>query len=272
MTEEEFLRICQFVYTHYGIDLSRKKEFVRGRLDNLLRRNGWQSYSVYMNVVETDFTGKRKKELMNLLTTNHTFFMREAQHFQWMRQKVLPYLAQKERDSKDLRIWCAAASTGEEPYTLAMLLVDYFGLEHEAWDTKVLATDLSTKVLTQAVRGEYTKDQIEPLPKRWQRKFFRPCKEKDRYQVTEELKQEVIFRQFNLMDEFPFRRTMHVIFLRNVMIYFDRETKQALLKRICRLLEPGGYLFIGLTETIDRMGLPLEAVRPSVFRRTEAGI
>jgi chemotaxis protein methyltransferase CheR len=270
VTKQEFFRICQFVYKQYGIDLTKKEEFVHGRLDNLLRKNGWGSYDNYMNIVESDVTGMRKREMMDLLTTNHTFFMREGEHFDYMRREVLPWLAGKERKSKDLRIWCGAASTGEEPYTLAMLLIDYFGLEHKNWDTKVLATDLSTRVLKKAVKGEYTRQQIQPLPERWKRRFFRQSMGEDIYRVTEELKQEVIFRQFNLMDEFPFRRKMHVIFLRNVMIYFDKETKQALLKRICRLLEPGGYLFVGQTETVDRHGLALDMVRPAVFRKTEA--
>ena len=159
MTQEEFLRICRFVKDKYGIDMLRKKEIVQGRLDNYIHANGFYNYSEYMNAVESDITGKWERELVNILTTNHTFFMREFEHFDYLKQVVLPYLKQKEGVRKDLCIWCGAASTGQEPYMLAMLLKDYFGLEHNMWDTKVLATDISTEVLAHAQAGIYEKEQ-----------------------------------------------------------------------------------------------------------------
>ena len=150
MTETEFLRICHFIKSRYGIDMIRKKEIVQGRLDNYIRANGFADYSEYMNAVESDITGRLEKELVNILTTNHTFFMREFEHFDYLRQVVLPQLKMREERKKDLCIWCGASSTGQEPYMLAMLLKDYFGLEHSHWDTKVLATDISTEVLQHA--------------------------------------------------------------------------------------------------------------------------
>lgn len=269
MTDAEFNRISTFMKTKYGIDLTQKREIVNGRLENTIRKNGWGTYSAYMNAVETDITGRLEKELVNLLTTNHTYFMRESEHFDYMRKVVLPWLSNKEQNSKDLRIWCAASSSGEEPYAIAMLLLDYFGLEHKYWDTKVLATDISTEVLEIALKGIYTKEQVINIPENWKRRFFRLIDEGERYKVTEELKDEVIFRQFNLMDMFPFRRKMHVIFLRNVMIYFDKKDKRDLLSRIYDLLEPGGYLFVGRTETIERGNVPFEMVEPSIFRKPE---
>ena len=164
MTEAEFLRIYRLIKNKYGIDLDRKKEIVQGRLDNYIRRGGYQSYSEYMNAVESDFTGRLEKELVNILTTNHTFFMREFEHFDFLRQEVLPQLRRKEENTRDLCIWCGAASTGQEPYMLAMLLKDFFGLEHHLWDTKVLATDLSTEALQHATLGRYDSEQIESLP------------------------------------------------------------------------------------------------------------
>ena len=150
-----------------------------------------------------------------------------------------------------------------------MLLLDYFGFEHQYWDTKVLATDISTDVLQTALRGVYSKDQVMNIPDRWRRRFFKPSADGELYSVTDELKNEVIFRQFNLMEMFPFRRKMHVIFLRNVMIYFDKKDKSDLLRRIYELLEPGGYLFLGRTETIERGNIPFEMVEPSIFRKPE---
>ncbi len=267
MTQEEFLRICRFVKDKYGIDMLRKKEIVQGRLDNYIHANGFYNYSEYMNAVESDITGKWERELVNILTTNHTFFMREFEHFDYLKQVVLPYLKQKEGVRKDLCIWCGAASTGQEPYMLAMLLKDYFGLEHNMWDTKVLATDISTEVLAHAQAGIYEKEQIDTLPESWKRRFLKSVDDGTRYEITKEIKDEVLFRQFNLMEPFPFKRRMHIVFLRNVMIYFDKETKQELIRKVYEAMEPGGYLFIGRTETIDRSEVPFQLIQPSIFRK-----
>lgn len=269
MTEEEFLRIVRFLKSRYGIDMSRKKEIVNGRLENYIRTNGWKTYTEYMNAVDMDYTGQLERKMVNILSTNHTFFMREVEHFTYFRQVVLPWLKKKEEHSKDLRIWCGASSTGEEPYTLAMVTMDFFGLEHEKWDTKILATDISTDVLQQAIRGIYSTEQVEPLPDNWKRRFFRKVLNQEEYRVTDELKKEVIFRKFNLMEPLPFRKKLHVVFLRNVMIYFDEPTKRQLVKRIYDMLEPGGYLFIGQTETIDKYNSGFTMVKPSIYRKKE---
>lgn len=269
MTEEEFLRIYRFIKSRYGIALDRRKEIIQGRLDNYLQWNGFSSYSEYMSAVESDGTGKLEREMINILTTNHTFFMREFEHFDYLRQKVLPELKRKETRKKDLCIWCGAASTGQEPYMLAMLLKDFFSWEADDWDTKVLATDVNTEVLLQAVRGVYDKDHIDSLPESWKRRFLHPVDGGERYEITQEIKDEVIFRQFNLMDDFPFKRKMHIIFLRNVMIYFDKETRKQLIQKVYDVMEPGGYLFVGRTETLDKNHCPFEMIQPSVFRKSE---
>ena len=269
MTEEEFLRIVRFLKGRYGIDMSRKKPIVQGRLENYIRTSGYKTYTDYMDAMDKDITGNLEKKLVNLLSTNHTFFMREPEHFTYMRQVVLPWLKRREEKGKDLRIWCGASSTGEEPYTLAMILMDFFGLEHGAWDTKVLATDISTDVLQHAIKGVYSTEQIEALPENWKRRFFCKAMDQEVYTATDELKNEVIFRKFNLMEPFPFRRKMHVVFLRNVMIYFDEKTKRELIQKIYDVMEPGGYLFIGQTETIDKAYSEFELVQPSIYRKRE---
>ena len=267
MTQEEFLRICRFIKERYGIDMNRKKEIVQGRLNNYIHVNGFLNYSQYMNAVESDITGRLEREMVNMLTTNHTFFMREFEHFEYLRQVVLPYLKQKEAAKKDLCIWCGAASTGQEPYMLAMLLKEYFGLEHTMWDTKVLATDISTEVLQYAKAGVYEKEKIDTLPDTWKRRFLKSINNGEQFEIAKEIKDEVLFRQFNLMDPFPFKRKMHIVFLRNVMIYFDKETKQDLIRKVYDVMEPGGYLFIGRTETIDRSDIPFQLIQPSIFRK-----
>lgn len=272
MSEKEFLRICIYMKSRYGIDLNNKKEIVNGRLENYVRGGGWSSYDAYMDAVETDITNNLDKKLVNLLTTNHTYFMREPEHFTFLRQEVLPYLKRKEEHQKDLCIWCAACSSGEEPYTIAMVIQEFLGLEQNSWDTTILATDLSTKVLQQAVSGTYSAEQVESLPETWRRRFFKSSPDRLTYEATRELKAQILFRKFNLMDPFPFKRKMHVIFLRNVMIYFDDRTKRELIQKIYDVMEPGGYLFIGQTETIDRQSTPFQMIRPSIFRKKEGTV
>jgi len=267
MTDEEFFRIYRLLKDGYGIDMERKKEIVQGRLENYIRINGYRNYGEYIHALTADATGKLEQELVNILTTNHTFFMREFEHFDYLKKVVLPQLRASEARRKDLYIWCGAASTGQEPYMLAMLLKDFFGLEHEAWDTKVLATDISVEALNHAVRGIYEKEQTENLPDAWKRRFLHAIDGGWRYEITKEIKEEVLFRKMNLMDEFPFKHKMHIVFLRNVMIYFDKKTRDELISKVYDVMEPGGYLFVGRTETIDRSAAPFRMIQPSIFQK-----
>lgn len=271
ITDEEFVRISTYMKQRYGIDLSQKKVIINGRLENYLKRRNWNSFNELMDEVERDKTGNEEKMLVNFLTTNHTYFMREFEHFDFFKSQVLPWLKAKESRSKDLRIWCGASSTGEEPYMIAMVLADFFGLEREQWDTRILATDISTKALQQAMNGIYSAEQLERMPEQWRRHFFKSLNGGTQYQVSEELRREVIFRQFNLMEPFPFKKRLHTVFLRNVMIYFDEKTKRELVQKVYDAMEPGGYLFIGTTETIDRSTTPFQIIRPSIFRKGERG-
>ncbi len=266
MSDEEFRRIVNFIKSRYGINLTHKKVIVQGRLDNYLAQHGYKSYGEYMNAVERDASGKELQNLVNILTTNHTYFWREPEHFEYLRETILPQLKRTEAASRDIRIWSAASSSGEEPYTIAMVVRDFFGLEADSWDTTLVATDISSLVLQYAMKGVYLKEQIEVLPDRWQRTNFKRISEEE-YAIRPEIKERVMFRQFNLMNPFPFRRKMHVIFLRNVMIYFDEDTKRKLIDKIYNVLEPGGYLIIGTTESIDRDASRLEYVRPSIYRK-----
>lgn len=266
ISDREFYRIVNYVKFHYGVNLIEKRTLIEGRMDNYLQMNGYGSYDEFMDKVEIDDTHKYANELISMLTTNHTFFMREAEHFEFLKNTVLPKLAKKEKQKKELRVWSAASSTGEEAYTLAMIMKNYFELSGGQWDTRVLATDVSMRVLEKAALGEYTKEEVETLPESWRRRFF--IKKLDgNYKVNEILRKEVIFRQFNLMDEYKFRAKFHVIFLRNVLIYFDNATKAEVLRKMTDCLETGGYLFIGTTESIDVKSERLKYVIPSVYKK-----
>lgn len=265
ITDGEFQRIVHYVKQHYGIDLSQKRVLVGGRLENYLARNGYANYNEFMEKVEKNPQGSEATDMVNILTTNHTYFMRESEHFEFMKNVALPWAKSKTMGTKDLRVWCGASSTGEEPYTLAMIMQDFFGMDH-SWDTRLLATDISLKVLDYASKGVYLKDDIEPLPVNWKRHYFKQISQ-DEFRVKDELKKQVIFKQFNLMDPIKFKKKFHIVFLRNVMIYFQDDIKYPLIERIYDHMEPGGYLFIGLTERLDRQHVKFNYVQPSIYRK-----
>lgn len=267
ITEQEFNDLVQFVRQNYGINLSQKKTLVVGRLHNYIIQNGFGSFSEYFQHVVGDPTGKTGTILVNKLTTNHTYFLREPKHFEFLEQSVLPYLAKAEAQTRDLRLWSAGCSTGEEPYTLAMTVDTYFGAEKCRWDTKILATDISTAALEKAGQGVYPSNQLETLPVNWQKKYFRRIDDEHGL-LHEKIRQEVIFRRFNLMNEvFPFKKKFHVIFCRNVMIYFDAKTRRDLINRFYDQTEPGGYLFIGHSESLNRQESKYVFVAPAVYRK-----
>lgn len=262
----ELRRISGFMKSHYGVDLSEKSTLITGRLENKLNSRGIPSYDAFMDLVEKDPDGEEAHLLINSLTTNHTFFMRESIHFDFLKEVALPEIKAKYSATKDIRIWSAAASSGEEAYSIVMTIKDFFGFEANQWDSKVLATDISTKVIAAAKEGIYHPEQIASLPTRWIRQYFTKLPNGD-YQAKKELRDEVIFNTFNLMDPFPWKKKFHVIFLRNVMIYFDEQTKRELIDKMYKYLEPGGYLFIGTTETIDKSATPLKHVQPSIYTK-----
>jgi chemotaxis protein methyltransferase CheR len=267
ITEQEFEKLAGFIQRYYGIQLKKEKHtLLTGRLHKLLTDLGIQTFSEYYDYLMKDTTGKAVAVLIDKISTNHTFFMREPDHFEYFRESVLPFLKASVK-SRDLRVWCAASSTGEEPYTLAMILRDYFGGLQPAWETTVLATDISQAALEVAREGIYSQERVAPLPKAWSMKYFRKL-DAQSVMVSDALKQEVIFRRFNLMEEvFPFRQKMHVIFCRNVMIYFDQKTKDRLVEKFYALLEDGGYLFIGHSESLNRDATRFKYIRPAVYRK-----
>lgn len=267
ITDREYVLLTDYIYENYGIKLGNgKKSLVVGRLQNVLLQKKFSSFSEYYDYVVSDKTGDAVATLVDKITTNHTFFMRESEHFYYFRDKVLPRLASTIKN-KDLRIWSAGCSTGEEAYTLAMIMQDYFGADKPQWDTRVLATDISSKVLETAKKGEYLSKGIEEFPLYWRTNYFKKIDD-DKSIVTNRIRNEVIFRSFNLMNSsFPFKKKFNVIFCRNVMIYFDTQTKNELVERFYDFMEPGGFLFIGHSESINRDETRFKYVMPAVYRK-----
>lgn len=267
ITEKEFQKLASYIHTNYGINLTEKKRMLlTGRLSNVLEEKHINSFSEYYDYVVSDYTGQAVTELINKITTNHTFFMRENDHFHFFETVVLPYLKGTITD-RDLRVWSAGCSSGEEPYTLSMIIHDFFKSDLLFWNTQLLATDISNKVLEKAVSGIYNETEIAPLPARWKQSYFSK-KGPDEYEVCAAIKNDIVFKRFNLMERtFPFKRRFHVIFCRNVMIYFDDRTKEELVDKFYHMLEPGGYLFIGHSETLNRETTAFKYIMPAVYRR-----
>ena len=269
INEREFRQFADYIRTNYGIRFkNEKKTMVAGRLNRVMESMKMSSLTEYMDYVKEDVTGQAASVMLDRLTTNYTYFMREAEHFTFLKERVLPYLVKTVKD-RDLRIWSAACSTGEEPYTLAMILDEFFGWDKTEWDTDILATDLSEGALTAARAGIYSKESILELPAPWRRKYFRPY-DADHVTLCNEIRKKVTFGKVNLVaPAFPFRRKMHVIFCRNVMIYFDEETKEGLVQRLYDITEPGGFLFTGHSEGLNREKIPYRYVMPAVYRKEQ---
>lgn len=267
ITDNEFKQLTEFIKANYGINLKEEKRtLVSSRLQSVLQHKNFQSFSEYYRYVVSDKSGDAVATLIEKITTNHTYFMREVDHFNYFRGQILPYLTAIAKN-KDLRIWSAGCSTGEEPYTLAMVMDEYFGKEKVWWDTKILATDISYKVLNKAIEGKYSNEEVASLPPEWRNNYFRKHNAENSV-VTEKLRNEVIFRKLNLMDKtFPFKKKFHVIFCRNVMIYFDNQTKKELVNKFYDITEDGGFLLIGHSESLNRTETKYKYLKPAIYRK-----
>lgn len=265
LKDNEFIKLVEYVKSQYGINLGNKEHLIEGRLGHLITEKGFQSYGDYFTYVFSSGSKEELNLLLNKLTTNHTFFMREKEHFTFFEQTVLPQLYRGVKD-RDLRIWSAGCSSGEEPYTLAMIVQDFFASENKLWDKKILATDISEEILSKAQRGIYSKESIEQISLRWRNQYFNKITAEE-YEINNQLKKEIVFRIFNLLEDFPFKRKFHTIFCRNVMIYFDQKTKDKLIHKFYDMTEDGGYLFIGLSESIRRDEFSYQYIMPSVYKK-----
>ncbi len=265
MTDKEFQTLSNFVKSKYGVDLTKKKVLIESRLTPELHRRGLTNFQQYIDVVFKDKAGTEIVTLLNKLTTNLSYFMRENEHFSYLTQYVLPYLEKTRRDHV-FRIWSAGCSTGQEAYNTAMVIDEYFGPRKKDWDTAILATDISMNVLSKAQKGIYTADELKDLPAKWRTKYLTALPD-GRFQICDRLRKEVIFRPGNLMEPFHFKKPFDLIFCRNVMIYFDADTKAQLVNKFYDWTAEGGYLFIGHSESISGTGNRYTYVQPAIYQR-----
>ncbi len=265
LTEREFANISRLAYEKFGLQLKPEKyELVTARLGKKVRAAGCRSFQEYYDRVVEDRTGEALVELIDALATNFTNFLREPAHFDFLIKEVLPGCLRSDR----LSIWSAACSTGEEPYTIAISVLDALGNAARP-QLRIVATDISSKALAEARRGVYPAAKVENLSPAWLRSYFLrgDGQWKGWYRVKPEVARAIEFRRLNLIEQAPLNELFRVIFCRNVMIYFDKPTQQKLVERLSAHLEPGGYLFIGHSESLTGIQHPLSYVRPTVYRK-----
>lgn len=263
LTNNDFMRLKNFMYNNYGINLENKRTLIETRLLLVVKRLGFTDFKSYIDALIQDRTGEQASILVERLTTNFTYFMREEMHYEFLKEEVFAK-ALKKPPIGGLKIWSAASSTGEEAYCVAMLASSVFGINTRS-RVSITASDISNNVLKQAKLGAYSPDKIAKLPPAWVKNYFKKVNEKT-YVINDNIKSLVEFKYFNLNKDIGWeRRKYDVIFCRNVMIYFDNPTKEKLCRRLYEALKPGGYLIIGLSENLSNLQNDFERIKPSVY-------
>ncbi len=269
LSAKNFRRLSAFVSSYSGIKMpAGKQTMLEGRLRRRLRATGFDSLDAYCTYLfESGGIETEVVALIDAVTTNKTDFFREPKHFEYLRSHVLPGLVRSGRTS--LRLWSAACSVGAEPYTMAMVLADF--AEHSRpLDYFILATDLSTDVLTAARKGVYHANMLAPVPADYMQRFVKRSNDprSDLVRISPALRSKVGFARMNFMDDtYPVGEPMDIIFCRNVLIYFDKATQAKVLTRLCDCLAPGGHLLIGHSESITGFNLPVRTVANTIFQK-----
>lgn len=264
---EAYQYISSLVYERCRIRLDdSKRQLISTRLGKRMRQLGIGSLVEYCNLLTRSSQEEEIIHVVNALSTNFTHFMREADHFPFLVEKALPAVL---GNRKKFKIWSAACSSGEEPYTIGFYLSEFYP-PSAGWDWQILATDISTKALDKAIAGIYPEERLREVPQEWHRKYFqRGQREWEGYfRIKPALRERISFRQVNLLGEYGFCETFDVIFCRNVMIYFDRPTQTQLVERFGQTIAPQGYLLIGHAESLNGLTVPFRCLRPSIYQKT----
>jgi chemotaxis protein methyltransferase CheR len=268
LTDLEFETLVDMVYKKYGINLRKKRVLIEGRMAGTLREKKLKSYSEYIDLLLSDRSGEETVNFLNKITTNHTFFMREMEHFRFMSEKALPHFEQARSRYRQLRFWSAGCASGQEPYTIAMTVNDYFAGKSGLWSVSILATDISMSALEKAEKGIYKADEIRDLPPLWKSTYFIDNGD-GTYKVSDKIRRQITFRPLNLNEDFSFPQRFDIIFCRNVMIYFDESTRERLVNRFYKATADDGYLFVGHSEVINRRATNYQYVMPAIYRKKE---
>jgi chemotaxis protein methyltransferase CheR len=271
LSNDDFKRLSTFIYKEYGIKMPEvKRTMLQSRLHKRLRELNMTNYKDYVDYVfSKEGQDNEVIHMIDVVSTNKTDFFREPVHFDFLHSTVLPELLRSDRPNRLIKLWSAGCSSGEEPYTLAMSLSDYM-LEHPGFDYSILATDISSRILKSAVEAIYKENRIEMLPIQIKKRYL--LRSKDRtvptVRIIPELRRRVTFQRLNFMDNsYNVPDNMDIIFCRNVLIYFDRETQERVINKLCAKLKPDGFFFLGHSESITNFNVPLKQLKPTIFRK-----
>lgn len=270
ISNAEFNTIRDISYHHFGIRFSdAKKSLIESRIHSLLLQHNFDSYGEYLAYLQNDQEGIALPEFIARMTTNHSYFYRENDHLNFLVGRALPPILKKLQNNRqyDLRIWSAGCATGEEPYMLVMMMMDLLGNEYQRWNAGVLATDISEKALAIAKEGLYPEGKINLVPENLKRKYFSK-QSNGQWAVSNKVREQVVFRNLNLMSNFSvFKNRFHIIFSRNVMIYFDTNSREILVNKFFRQTVEEGYLFVGLSESLRGEASPYRYIQPGVYQK-----
>lgn len=269
LSDEDFDFVCKYVYTKSGIVLSDgKREMVYRRFTRIIRDRHLDSFTDYCKLLKSD-SEQEERYFINALTTNLTSFFREEHHFNYLTKHELPRLIKHK--SKRLRIWCSASSTGEEPYSIAMTVKESMQSLLNSWDVKILATDIDSNVLDTGKQGIYEYKGVEDIPEHLIKKYFSRGTgvNRSKVRVSPSLQDLITFKELNLMNQWPMKGPFDVIFCRNVLIYFDKETQLQLFKKFHKLLAPNGLLILGHSENLGTFQKHFESVGRTIFRKLD---
>lgn len=271
MTDDDFGRLSSFIYEELGIKMPyQKKIMLQSRLQKRLAALNMGSYKEYIDFVfSKEGLEDEIIKMIDLITTNKTDFFRESSHFDYLTSTVLPEICSGKQQKKTIRIWSAGCSSGEEPYTLAIVLKEF--LENQPdFDFEIYATDISLRILQKAATAIYPLDRINEIPLALKKKYFLKSKDQTNKTVRliPEIRSKVTFQRLNFMDPYyAVEREFDIVFCRNVLIYFDREIQQQVITKLASKLKFDGYFFLGHSESITNMKVPLRQIRPTIFRK-----
>lgn len=262
LSQSEYKKLAALIYEESGIDLGDKKlDLLKSRLIKRLRALNLPSYKEYYKYIVDDRTGMELVYMLDAISTNVTSFFREMAHFEYLKKMVIPELLEKRKKERKIRIWSAPCATGEEVYSLLMVIMENIS-DVSSWDIKILGTDISINALRTAQVGVYAEDRLKSIPFGVREKYFSDCRVKDY------LRKYVVFRKLNLMNNsFPFKGKFDVIFCRNVMIYFDQKTQADVMGKLYSYLHNDGYLFIGHSESSIFFKDAFQSVSPAVLKK-----
>ncbi len=271
MTEADFQKLSSFIYNNYGIKMPPEKRIMlQSRLQKRLRELNITTYKEYIDYLfSKDGMQNELYHMIDMVSTNKTDFFREPSHFEILIQKVLPNLINEKIISGVIKVWSSASSSGEEPYTLAMVLNEFKNINPK-YDFSIYATDISTRMLQKGITAVYPEERVDVIPMNLKRKYLLKSKDitKRTVRIIPALRTKVTFRRLNLMDaSYGINEMFDIVFCRNVLIYFDRETQEKVISKICKNLKSGGYFFLGHSESIMNMNVPLKQVSPTVFKK-----